>query len=557
MSDLVTALKALVERVYLQRIKLPMAETVLRSAAVWRWCLALQPPILFNKRRLSDIVCRVMALIDDVTVVSEKNDGMSVVSTTPLSSQSASTTPTSPIKFVITGNGGDGKTLALAATSLFLQDQLKQAKMSPSIIIPVFPTASSVYPHAGDVLKAINNQLRERLPNSLRRVEPPHSSLRSLTQDFSYYTTTLLSLSHDAVIVIIIDDVHLLSHSVACVEQPAYGYFLPLELNSRVVTIVSCDPSHVPWLQSQSLAPPSSCVMALKDGSGGGDCRVGIISTFAARHLKPCREAEMAIQAMTSSEVHERVVRDIHHFRSVFAAAADDHAQFQALFERALSIMPFDLQKTVKRIHEGASFQKWFGTENDSPNRDSDHVLFFSHPSILHARGSCAALESLTPPNDFGTVTIVKMMLDAGLADVCLVSSVSRGNCLFAVLDAASKSIGEYIVARIAALVSCAHLSLLDLGDILTLDGGAVSELDANVTAYSIKQFPLRVVDDVLVYLAIVGVKCLLDDSGGVFVAPHHMKPLLLQWSMSHGFSELDAHTAIGVFGFLLLCIVC
>lgn len=545
-SDLVTALKALVERVYLQRIKLPMAETVLRSAAVWRWCLALQPPILFNKRRLSDIVCRVMALIDDVSGVSEKNGGTSAVSTTPLSSQSASTTPPSPIKFIITGNGGDGKSLALAVMSLFLQDQMKQAKMSSSIIIPVFPTASSVYPHACNVLKAINNQLRERLPNSLRRVEPPHSSLRSLTQDFSYYTTTLLSLSHDAVIVVIIDDVHLLSHSVACVEQPAYGYFLPLELNSRVVTIVSCDPSHVPWLQSQSLAPPSSCVMALKDASGGGDCRVGIISTFAARHLKPCREAEMAIQAMTSSQV----VRDIHHFRSVFAAAADDHAQFHALFERALSIMPFDLQKTVKRIHESASFQKWFGTENDLPNRDSDHVLFFSHSSILHARGSCAALESLTPPNDFGTVTIVKMMLDAGLADVCLVSSVSRSNCVFAVLDAASQAIGEYIVARIAALVSCAHLSLRDLGDILTLDGGAVNELDANVTAYSIKQFPLRVVDDVLVYLAIVGVKCLMDDSGGVFVAPHHTKALLLQWSISHGFSELDAHTAIGVFVF-------
>jgi hypothetical protein len=79
---------------------------------------------------------------------------------------------------------------------------------------------------------------------------------------------------------------------------------------------------------------------------------------------------------------------------------------------------------------------------------------------------------------------------------------------------------------------------------------GGCYDLDANVTAYSIKQFPLRVVDDVLVYLAIVGVKCLLDDSGGVFVAPHHTKALLLQWSISHGFSELDAHTAIGVFVF-------
>ena len=40
--------------------------------------------------------------------------------------------------------------------------------------------------------------------------------------------------------------------------------------------------------------------------------------------------------------------------------------------------------------------------------RMDDYVLFFSRTSILHARGSCAALESLTPPNDFGTVTIVE-----------------------------------------------------------------------------------------------------------------------------------------------------
>lgn len=39
-----------------------------------------------------------------------------------------------------------------------------------------------------------------------------------------------------------------------------------------------------------------------------------------------------------------------------------------------------------------------------------------------------------------------------------MVRSVSRSNCVFAVLYAAGQSIGEYIVARISVLVSCAKV---------------------------------------------------------------------------------------------------
>ena len=165
---------------------------------------------------------------------------------------------------------------------------------------------------------------------------------------------------------------------------------------------------------------------------------------------------------------------------------------------------------------------------------------------MAYLRGSCAALESLTPTADVRTATIVKRMLDAGLADVCLTETVALGNCVLAVLGAACQRVSKYIVARVSALVSCAPLSLQELGDVLTLDGGAVGELDASVSAYSIKQFPLRVVSDVLVYLAVLGVARMVDDTGGAVVVPPHLQPLLLQWSAFQGFGELDAHTAIG-----------
>ena len=60
------------------------------------------------------------------------------------------------------------------------------------------------------------------------------------------------------------------------------------------------------------------------------------------------------------------------------------------------------------------------------------------------------------------------------------------------------------------------------------------------------RQFPLRVVHDVVGFLTLVGVLHMCDDAGGVLVAPPHIKPLLLAWAAAQGFSELDAHTAIG-----------
>ncbi len=555
-ADLTAALKQRIESIYVQRMKLPSAKTVVRSMVAWRWCLALQPPILFNKRQLGGIAVKVMALIDAVTNACHKTENVvvdpvesSASSSLPSSTSSSqpSSISSSPVKFVIAGQPGDGKTLSAATLCLFLQDHFKHSNMSSSIIIPVFPSSVSLHPHACDVLKCINHQLRERLPNSFRRMEPPHASLHSLSHDFSYYSSTLLGFSRDSVIVIVIDDVHLISHSVACVDQPTYGYFLPFDLNNRVITVVTCQTSHVSWLQNQSLAPPSSCIVALKEGAGGDDCRVAIISTFAARQLKRLSEAEGAVmQAMATPKNQAEFIRDVQHFRLVFAAADDDNAQFCTLQERKCAAMPSDLQASFKQTVASAAFKKWLGSESDLPEKGFDNALFFSHASMLYVRGCCAALESLSPPNDVRTVTIVKKMLDAGLADVCLVKSATFGNCVLAVLDAACHCVSTYIVARVAALASCAALSLQELGDVLTLDGGAVAELDASVSAYSMKQFPLRVVSEVLAFLSIAGVTCMLDDEGAVMVVPPYLKPLLLHWAASQGFSELDAHTAIG-----------
>jgi hypothetical protein len=252
------------------------------------------------------------------------------------------------------------------------------------------------------------------------------------------------------------------------------------------------------------------------------------------------------MQAMASPKNQAEFIRDVQHFRSVFAAAADDNAQFCTLQERDCATMPLDLQSSFKRTVASAAFGKWFGLESDFPEKGPDNALFFSHASMSYLRGCCAALESLTPPSDVRTVTIVKRLLDAGLADAYLVNSANFGNCMLAVLGAACHSVSTYIVARVAALVSCAALSLQELGDVLTLDGGAVAELDASVSAYSIKQFPIRVVSEVLAFLSIAGVARMIDDGGGVMVVPPHLKPLLLQWAASQGFNELDAHAAIG-----------
>jgi hypothetical protein len=561
--DLAAALKQRIECLFMQRMKLPMAGTLVNSLLVWKRCMALQPPILWNKRQLGDIAVRVIALIDAVSTSNKKAE-VAVHSTTQLpapqlpslsassSSSAASPLPYSPIKFVITGRPGDGKTLSIAILSLFLQDHFKLSNMSSSIIIPVFPSFSCTFPHACDILKSINHQLRERLPNSFRRPEPPHSSLRNLKLDFVYYTETLLEISNEAIIAVIIDDLHLLSHSVACVDQLTYGYFLPFELNSRVITIVASDPSHVLWLQSQSLAPPPSCIIGLKDGAGCGDCRVGIISTFAAKHLERLTEAEgLVLQAMASNESRSEFIRDIQHFRSVFATAADEQARFHAIQERCTS--SFGSNANIKMVMSGTPFLKWLGSDGDLPNKGSENAFFFSHSSMAYVRGCCAALESLSPPNDFRVVTIVKRMLDAGLADACLIGSVNFKSCLLAVLEAACRIVRVYIVARIVSLASCAPLSPHELVDILTLDGDAVGELDPGVSAYSIKQFPLRVVDDVLNYLGILGVVLMENDAGGVLVVPPHIKLSMLEWAATKGFTEHDAHSAIGQYWNVLL----
>ena len=547
-ADLVTALKQRIDRIYMQRMKLPMAETLLHSASVWKWCMALQPPILLNKMQLGDIALGVMALVCSAADAGTKEDAIVKDAAKPSNFSSSPTSlPSSPIRFIITGRPGDGKTLSVAIVSLLLQDHFKHTNMTSSIIIPVFPSCSSPLPHACDVLKCINHQLREGLPNSFRRPEPPHSSLRSLKLDLTYYTAKLLEMSDDAVIVIIIDDVHLLSHSVACVEQSTYGYFLPVDLSSRVITVVTCEPSSVSWLQSLSLAPPPHCVVGLQDGFGASDCRVGIISAFAARHLKCLKEAEgLVMQSLASDETRSEYIRDLHHFRSVFAAAVDDQSRLSVLRESSVSSLSARAKTNLKWVVSSTAFEKWLGSDGDLPDKGSDNAFFFSHASMSYVRGSCAALESLHPPNDVRTVSIVKRMLDAGLADAFLIDSVTLNTCLVAVLGAASQAISKHIVARIAALVAVALLSLQELRDVLTLDGTAVGELDASVSAYSIKQFPLRVLDDVLTYLAILGVLRMMNDVGGVLVAPPHIKPLLLQWAATHGFTELDAHTAIG-----------
>jgi hypothetical protein len=482
-ADLTAALMQRIESMHMQRIKLPMAEAALRSLDVWKWCLALQPPILFNNRQLGDIAIRVMALIDVALGIGHKKEN--VVAQAVASHASSSTPSFSPIRFIISGQSGDGKTLSAATLCLFLQDHFKHMNMASSIIIPVFPSSSSLHPHASDVLKCINHQLRERLPNSFRRPQPPHASLRSLSNDFAYYSSTLLRFSSDAIIVIVIDDVHAISHSVACVEYPTFGYFLPADLNSRVITVVTCHASHVAWLRSNSLAPPSACIVGLKEGACGSDCRVEVISTFAARHLKRLSEAEgVAMLAMASPEVKQGFIRDVQHFRSVFAAAVDENDQFSTMQERTAGSMPLDFQASYQRVIASPSFSKWLGSQSDVCSKGTDNVLFFSNASMSYVRGSCAALESLTPANDVRTVTIVKRMLDAGLADAGLKSAVTLGNCVLAVLDFACQHVSKYIVARIAALVACAPLSLLELRDVLTLDGGAAGELDAGVSAH-------------------------------------------------------------------------
>ena len=60
------------------------------------------------------------------------------------------------------------------------------------------------------------------------------------------------------------------------------------------------------------------------------------------------------------------------------------------------------------------------------------------------------------------------------------------------------------------------------------------------------RQFPLRVVHDVISFIALLGVFHMRDDAAGVVVTPPHIKPLLLVWAAEKGFSELHAHTAIG-----------
>ena len=132
-TDLVAALKQRIETMYMQRVKLPLAESVLRSIDAWRWCLALQPPILFNRRQLGDIAVRVIALVDVVLGVGEKPriDATQSSSSSSLPSSSHLSQCTSPIKFIITGQPGDGKTLSVL--SLFLQDHVKNTKMTASI----------------------------------------------------------------------------------------------------------------------------------------------------------------------------------------------------------------------------------------------------------------------------------------------------------------------------------------------------------------------------------------------------------------------------------------
>ena len=62
---------------------------------------------------------------------------------------------------------------------------------------------------------------------------------------------------------------------------------------------------------------------------------------------------------------------------------------------------------------------------------------------------------------------------------------------------------------------------------------------------------------EALEYLSIVGVVRMVDDAGGALVAQPHLKPLLLQWAASQGFTELDAHTAIGDASNNLLHCIC
>jgi hypothetical protein len=180
------------------------------------------------------------------------------------------------------------------------------------------------------------------------------------------------------------------------------------------------------------------------------------------------------------------------------------------------------------------------------PNKGSDSTYFFSFASMKYVRGCCAVLEGLSPPNDVAVATVAKRFLDFGLADVCLTETLNQSSCMLALLQAACSRISNYILARVSALVSCSLLYPKEVAQLLTLDGGAIGELDASTSAYSIKQFPLQVVNDVLGYLSVLGVARMVDDAGGVVVVPLHLRPLLLKWAASHGYSELDAFTLIG-----------
>ena len=189
------------------------------------------------------------------------------------------------------------------------------------------------------------------------------------------------------------------------------------------------------------------------------------------------------MRTLAVPEDRDEFIRDSQHFRAVFAAAADADAAYCVARDREVAAMSREHQMMVKRVCLGAAFEKWLGSERDAPDGGQSDTLVFSHGSMAYVRGCCAALESLTPASDVGAVTIVKKLLDAGLADVCLTSTVSLPNCVLSVLRVACHATSSYIVARLAALVACASLSLQELADVLTLDSGAVAELDASVTS--------------------------------------------------------------------------
>ena len=57
-------------------------------------------------------------------------------------------------------------------------------------------------------------------------------------------------------------------------------------------------------------------------------------------------EAEgLVMQAMATPEARAEFVRDVHHFRSVFAAAADKFSQFCTMQERSAAARSLDFQK--------------------------------------------------------------------------------------------------------------------------------------------------------------------------------------------------------------------